>query len=107
MTGYTNMRLTGLYVEYSRIADVLQREDAPRVRATSGKVYGEAARQRQRGRRVEELVLEATSTRYRGCSCEDHGLHAGMTIQRLIEIDGCKIQFACPRLDAVRRHYGV
>jgi hypothetical protein len=101
------MTLTSLKIDLDRLAEVLGRESAPRSSSASSKVHGEAARRRRKAQPVEAVVIESTGERYRGCSCHEHGLYAGMTVQRLIEMDGCRVAFACPRLDAIRRHYDV
>lgn len=101
------MILQGLAISIDRLSAVLEREAAPRATSSSGKVYGVEARRRRLQQTVDGVVLATTRNKHGRCSCEDRGLHAGMQIVELLRMQGCQIQYACPRLDAVRRHYGV
>jgi hypothetical protein len=72
--------------------------------------------------RVRQRILDATAARYRDCRCEELGLEAGMATRELVllgsgctgeTIDGRRVRplgsggWVCPRLDTIRRHYGL
>jgi hypothetical protein len=109
------MTWSGLTIERERLTAVQGRVTAKRALVGSGSTNGNGDRPSRRGPVVvpDDLIAE-TATRYPECTCENHGLHAGMRVDQLWSLhEGCTRGrgrtpgWICPRLDTIRRRCGV
>lgn len=111
--------MRGLTIDTARLARVA---DNPTPRRAAA---GERATRRGRGRGgmyvTAEVLADAAGT-YADCRCDELGLVVGMATSDLVELgsgctgetpDGRRLKpagsggWVCPRLDTVRRRYGL
>lgn len=116
--------LKGMTISRQELEDVINRAETRKQQRESGETGGS---RRERNGVISELVLASTLNDYPTCRCEEHGLHAGMTVIDAIDLGaGCTASdthweeingtrewvsspgkgFVCPRLDKIRRTYG-
>lgn len=104
--------LRGLKLEMPRVRVVLGRQD--QGRGGSGAPKQDYSGGRERLRPVSLFSIESSREAHPSCTCEEMGLHEGMTLHELQKMGaGCTgsdsggVGWVCGRLSSIRRSYGL